>query len=76
MKAKVIIVSLLMLVFLFGCAGSKYKIMYGVADWYYTNHVTLQSQYDSATEEEKAFLRANVNPYMNMLVKQLSQWKQ
>jgi len=50
-----------------GCATSKYKIMYGIADWYYTNHVTLQAQYDLATPESQAWLRANVNPYMNIM---------
>jgi hypothetical protein len=50
-----------------GCATSKYKVMYGIADWYYTNHVTLQAQYNAATPESQAWLRANVNPYMNMM---------
>ena len=50
-----------------GCATSKYKVMYGIADWYYTNHVTLQAQYDAGTPEQQAWLRKNVNPYMNMM---------
>ena len=50
-----------------GCATSKYKVMYGIADWYYTNHVTLQAQYDAATPESQAWFRKNVNPYMNMM---------
>lgn len=50
-----------------GCATSKYKVMYGIADWYYTNHVTLQAQYDASTPEQQAWLRKNVNPYMNMM---------
>ena len=50
-----------------GCASSKYKVMYGIADWYYTNHVTLQAQYDAATPESQTWLRKNVNPYMNIM---------
>jgi len=49
-----------------GCATSKYKVMYGIADWYYTNHVTLQAQYDASTPDRQAWFRANVNPYMNI----------
>lgn len=49
------------------CATDKYKIMYGIADWYYTNHITLQIQYDMASPDEKAWLRKNVNPYMNIM---------
>lgn len=54
-------------VMLQGCATSKYKVMYGIADWYYTNHVTLQAQYDAATPESQAWLRKNINPYMNIM---------
>ena len=54
-------------VMLQGCATSKYKVMYGIADWYYTNHVTLQAQYDAATPENQAWLRKNVNSYMEMM---------
>ena len=49
------------------CASSKYKIMYGVSDWYYTNHVTLQAQYDASNPEQQAWLKKNVNPYMNIM---------
>ena len=61
------VVMVILGVMLQGCATSKYKVMYGIADWYYTNHVTLQAQYDAATPESQAWLRKNVNPYMNMM---------
>lgn len=48
------------------CA-SKYHMMYGVADWQQKNALSLQSRYDNADDEEKAFLEKNVNPYMNIL---------
>lgn len=62
-----ILVVVILGVMLQGCATSKYKVMYGIADWYYTNHVTLQAQYDAGTDTQKAWLRVNVNPYMNMM---------
>lgn len=66
-KVKILLVSVIMLAMVIGCATSKYKVMYGIADWYYTNHVTLQAQYDASTPEQQAWLRANVNPYMNIM---------
>lgn len=62
-----ILVVVILGIMLQGCATSKYKVMYGIADWYYTNHVTLQAQYDAATPDSQAWLRKNVNPYMNMM---------
>jgi hypothetical protein len=62
-----IIIMLLAILWTMGCAANKYQIMYGVADWYYTNHITLQAQYDNATDEQKVWLRKNMNPYMNMM---------
>ena len=61
------VVMIILGVMLQGCATSKYKVMYGISDWYYTNHVTLQAQYDAGTPESQAWLKKNVNPYMNMM---------
>ena len=60
------IVVVILGVMLQGCATSKYKVMYGIADWYYTNHVTQQAQYDAGTPEYQAWARKNINPYMNI----------
>lgn len=49
------------------CATSKYKTMYAITDWTYLNHSTLLAQYANATPEDQAWLRKNVNPYMNMM---------
>jgi len=62
-----IIMLLLVIIWSFGCAANKYQIMYGISDWYYTNHITLQAQYDTSTPEQQAWLRTNVNPYMNIM---------
>ncbi len=64
LKIGLVMVILLALV---ACAASKYKIMYGISDWYYTNHITLESQYASSTPEQQAWLRKNINPYMNIM---------
>lgn len=61
------VVVLLVMALMFGCGTSKYKTMYGISDWYYTNHITLESQYASSTPEQQAWLRKNVNPYMNIM---------
>jgi len=62
-----IIMLLLVILGSFGCAANKYQIMYGIADWYYVNHVSIQTQYDASTPEQQAWLRKNVNPYMNIM---------
>jgi hypothetical protein len=50
-----------------GCSlTGKYKAVYAVADWVYINHQSLQSRYDTATPEERAWLYENVNPIMNV----------
>jgi hypothetical protein len=58
---------MVILMALMGCAGSKYKVMYGVSDWYYTNHITLEVQYPNETAERQAWLRKNIHPYMNIM---------
>ena len=58
---------MVILLSLVACADSKYKVMYGVSDWYYTNHITLQAQYDASNADQQAWLRKNVNPYMNIM---------
>lgn len=69
MKRKLVMgmVSLVLLASLLGCGASKYKTMYGISDWYYTNHITLEAQYNASTPENQAWLRKNVNPYMNIM---------
>ena len=59
-------VLIILVVALMGCAA-KYNILFGVADWQHKNHLALQDRYDRADAEEKAYLEANVNPYMNIM---------
>jgi hypothetical protein len=50
-----------------GCAFTgKYKQLYMLADWVEINHQSLQARYEAATDEEKAYLYQNVNPFMNI----------
>src|SRR4030042_4341882 len=58
---------MVILMSLVACADSKYKVMYGVSDWYYTNHITLEAQYPNETIERQAWLRKNIHPYMNIM---------
>jgi hypothetical protein len=67
MKFKVVGICLFMVMLLCaGCAGGKYQTMYGLTNWYYLNHKTIESQYANADAETKAWYEEKVNPYMNV----------
>lgn len=66
-KIRFVIPLLLILSLVMGCAASKYKVMYGVSDWYYVNHITLEATYPTETPETQAWLRKNIHPYMNIM---------
>jgi hypothetical protein len=66
-RFKFTVIMLLALIVLASCAGSKYKVMYGVSDWYYVNHITLEAKYPAETPETQAWLRKNIHPYMNIM---------
>jgi uncharacterized protein YceK len=63
----VFLVMMIIFSLLTGCGAIKYKTMYGITDWYYTNHITLQAQYSASTPEQQVWMKTNVNPYMNIL---------
>jgi len=56
-----------LMVGLVGCGASKYRTMYGISDWYYTNHITLEAQYAQSTPDQQAWQKKNINPYMNIM---------
>ena len=49
-----------------GCA-SKWHAAYGIAAWTNKNMDSLEQWYEKGSDEEKAFLRAYVNPPMNIM---------
>lgn len=66
MKRILIIATLSLALILTGCA-SKWHAAYGVAAWTNKNMESLQGWYDKGSDEEKTFLRANINPPMNIM---------
>ena len=59
---------LLVTLWAMGCTGvNKYQVAFGITDWFYMERITLDSQYANGTPELQAWMRANINPHMNIL---------
>ena len=63
---RIIPILFLVVILMAGCA-SKWKAAYGVAAWTDKNMESLDKWYQQGSEDEKAILRAYVNPPMNIM---------